>query len=197
MAENAKNPKPYRCGICQKNFRRNFHLKRHIGTHSINRPFRCPLCLASFARRDVLNRHVDAHARHDEVDIDAENLGTQTTTVQVDAQVLPDDPRRESPMSYQLQSGRASNLRQSIDSSTRVSLGLRRARVTVACDACTILKLKCDDGVPCKACLRGDIDCSFERKLKIQGRHRAGAVSESYMTSHWLTESLHIHPHSN
>ena len=42
---------------CDRNFRRNEHLARHLTTHSGEKAFRCDLCQMSFNRSDGLGQH--------------------------------------------------------------------------------------------------------------------------------------------
>ncbi|CAG8944189.1 unnamed protein product [Penicillium salamii] len=44
------------CVYCNRHFRREEHLQRHLLTHTKEKPFKCH-CSAAFARRDLLRRH--------------------------------------------------------------------------------------------------------------------------------------------
>ncbi|EWZ48579.1 hypothetical protein AU210_003964 [Fusarium oxysporum f. sp. radicis-cucumerinum] len=44
------------CRFCNKEFKRQEHLERHIRTHTRERPYGCP-CGRTFTRQDLLNRH--------------------------------------------------------------------------------------------------------------------------------------------
>ncbi|QSZ30735.1 hypothetical protein DSL72_000293 [Monilinia vaccinii-corymbosi] len=62
--ERAKLP----CGYpgCNKRFRRQEHLKRHVDTHDIRAiKHKCPFCEKFFGRTDNLKSHVDLHRKKD------------------------------------------------------------------------------------------------------------------------------------
>ena len=52
--------RPYQCGVCQKAFIRNEHLRRHMLIHSGEKPYSCPTCSKSFPRREHLSKHMRA-----------------------------------------------------------------------------------------------------------------------------------------
>ncbi len=58
-----ERPKMYHCSLCEAQFSRNFHLRRHIRTvHHINgQQFNCDICSKSFAREDTLKSHRMIH----------------------------------------------------------------------------------------------------------------------------------------
>eukprot|EP01083_Nonionella_stella_P213177 769078_1 len=57
--------KPFRCDECGKTYSRNNHLKRHILSHSDERKFECPKdgCSCSFRTKSHLNRHMKYHEK--------------------------------------------------------------------------------------------------------------------------------------
>ncbi|KAI5274913.1 hypothetical protein E4T47_02163 [Aureobasidium subglaciale] len=48
--------KPFHCSICNRDFARHEHLKRHITTHTNEKSYAC-FCGKAFARKDLLKRH--------------------------------------------------------------------------------------------------------------------------------------------
>ena len=141
----------YPCTRCPRTFTRKFHLQRHQLSHSPNRPFTCPLCLSSFNRRDVLNRHVEAHARRER----------------------QDEESRHHQRQHSIQHRDTGSSKSTADASSAPAAPLpARARTFAACDACTLQKIKCDDGAPCQACERAGIECTFERPQRVKGRYR-------------------------
>ncbi|KAJ8929736.1 hypothetical protein NQ314_017551 [Rhamnusium bicolor] len=58
--------KVHKCKVCNKEFSRANHLKRHVTSHSSVKPFRCTVCTKSFNRRDHLNQHQKLHERQND-----------------------------------------------------------------------------------------------------------------------------------
>ena len=48
----------YRCAVCLKCYKRPEHLRRHEGSHSIERRHQCDRCASAFQRADALTRHL-------------------------------------------------------------------------------------------------------------------------------------------
>ncbi|SCU94865.1 LADA_0G11914g1_1 [Lachancea dasiensis] len=48
----------YRCGMCERSFRRRSWLKRHLLSHSNFKPYKCPWCSSRHKRRDNLFQHM-------------------------------------------------------------------------------------------------------------------------------------------
>lgn len=56
--------KTHKCDVCQKGFKNNASLKRHVKTHSsANDAFRCTICYRRFDSRATLERHELIHNR--------------------------------------------------------------------------------------------------------------------------------------
>ncbi|KAK7428857.1 hypothetical protein QQZ08_004627 [Neonectria magnoliae] len=58
-ADGADNRR-YPCTVpgCQRAYRRNEHLLRHLRAHALKKPYDCPKCRRSYGRQDVLKRHI-------------------------------------------------------------------------------------------------------------------------------------------
>ncbi|QLL32744.1 hypothetical protein HG536_0D02660 [Torulaspora globosa] len=55
--------KQYGCEYCDRRFKRQEHLKRHIRSlHMGEKPFNCLICGKKFSRSDNLNQHVKTHS---------------------------------------------------------------------------------------------------------------------------------------
>ncbi|KAI0217008.1 hypothetical protein L0F63_004131, partial [Massospora cicadina] len=54
----SKRPRTFQCPVCLKSFDRKFVLKRHMGTHRIDREFSCKPCNMGFYRKDIYDRHI-------------------------------------------------------------------------------------------------------------------------------------------
>ena len=49
----------FNCKMCDKEFQRKYHLKRHIATvHEKKKPYVCPQCNNFFGQQSVLNKHI-------------------------------------------------------------------------------------------------------------------------------------------
>ncbi|KAG0672504.1 hypothetical protein C6P45_001968 [Maudiozyma exigua] len=58
--------KQFCCDYCDRRFKRQEHLKRHIRSlHICEKPFTCHICQKNFSRSDNLNQHIKTHS-HDE-----------------------------------------------------------------------------------------------------------------------------------
>lgn len=53
--------RPFECVTCGKAFKRAYHLKLHIRTHTGERPYRCAVCGADFSDDSNWRKHVRKH----------------------------------------------------------------------------------------------------------------------------------------
>lgn len=55
--------KPFGCNYCERRFKRQEHLKRHVRSlHMGEKPYGCSICGKKFSRSDNLNQHIKTHA---------------------------------------------------------------------------------------------------------------------------------------
>ncbi|KAJ9132412.1 hypothetical protein NKR23_g11236 [Pleurostoma richardsiae] len=74
------------CTICNRQFSKTEHLRRHERSHTRERPYKCPVCHKSFARSDVLFRHCKKHEQ------DAQNAATtQSNTIHCVTTTVPNN----------------------------------------------------------------------------------------------------------
>ncbi|SCU87751.1 LAMI_0D07338g1_1 [Lachancea mirantina] len=58
--------KQFGCEFCDRRFRRQEHLKRHVRSlHMGEKPYKCEICGKMFSRGDNLNQHMKTHASSD------------------------------------------------------------------------------------------------------------------------------------
>ncbi|AET41673.1 Com2p Ecym_8403 [Eremothecium cymbalariae DBVPG len=54
--------KPFGCEFCERRFKRQEHLKRHVRSlHMGEKPYGCDICGKKFSRSDNLNQHIKTH----------------------------------------------------------------------------------------------------------------------------------------
>ncbi len=59
---NGQNVSPFMCSLCNKVFKDNAHLKRHVdGVHLKKRQHICSLCGLAYLQKDHLNDHMKMH----------------------------------------------------------------------------------------------------------------------------------------
>ncbi|XP_053623299.1 zinc finger protein OZF-like isoform X2 [Plodia interpunctella] len=51
----------HQCDVCQKQFRCNVEIVRHMRTHTGEKPFQCNICRKRFRRKHHLRRHLETH----------------------------------------------------------------------------------------------------------------------------------------
>ncbi|XP_029932392.1 zinc finger protein 771-like [Myripristis murdjan] len=54
--------RPYKCSVCNKNFRIKSILTRHMKTHTGEKPYSCSVCGKSFIQRSYLQTHMNSHS---------------------------------------------------------------------------------------------------------------------------------------
>ncbi|KAF9891621.1 hypothetical protein FE257_003632 [Aspergillus nanangensis] len=57
IAKHDKNRRRFKCGSCEKTFKRSEHCARHELMHTQERPFACRYCSKSYGRKDLVRRH--------------------------------------------------------------------------------------------------------------------------------------------
>ncbi|XP_050306527.1 zinc finger protein 652-B-like [Anthonomus grandis grandis] len=62
--------KIHTCHVCDKQFSRPNHLKRHLTSHSEEKPFCCEICTKSFVRKDHLLQHQKLHEQQEDIPCD-------------------------------------------------------------------------------------------------------------------------------
>lgn len=117
--------------------------------------FQCTTCNRSFSRKFHLKRHEQTH----------------TGELSFACPLCPCLFKRRDAMARHVD-GHARRDTMHVDAGTRKHLP-----VAAACDACAILKIKCDERSPCNHCGRYGIDCTVSRVVKHPARRRARAGS--------------------
>ncbi|PYH41409.1 FTFMHR domain-containing protein [Aspergillus saccharolyticus JOP 1030-1] len=71
------------CTICDRQFKKTEHFKRHERSHTKEKPYQCKVCLKRFSRSDVLSRHAKGHkTTRPETTNESKNIQTATPPTQ-------------------------------------------------------------------------------------------------------------------
>ena len=72
----------YSCQVCQKPFKRNYELRRHMQTHAGKKSYRCSICFMHLSRADKLKEHMARHnSKNQNADSNAVSIKTEGGSV--------------------------------------------------------------------------------------------------------------------
>jgi uncharacterized Zn-finger protein len=61
-----RSNKKYKCNECNQIFKKVYHMKNHVRSHTQETPFKCTICQREFSQKCNMEKHVQMHGRFNE-----------------------------------------------------------------------------------------------------------------------------------